>query len=196
MNTQLMWVIVVAVIAVAVAAFVIIRNRRSSESLRRRFGPEYERTVRETGDVRKAEATLQARAARVERLHIRPLTPEDTNRFSDEWRTVQAQFVDDPANAVTQADRLVGEVMTARGYPVADFERRVEDISVDHPNVVMNYRAARDIAEQHARHAASTEDLRQAMVHYRALFSELLEQEPARVDRHVEPPVEAGRGRR
>ena len=177
-----------------VTAFVIMRNRRSEE-LRRRFGPEYERAVQEKGDVRKAEATLQARATRVERLHIRTLTSEDAKRFSDEWRRVQAEFVDDPANAVTQADRLVGEVMTARGYPVGDFEQRVEDISVDHPNVVMNHRAARDIAEQHARHAASTEDLRQAMVHYRALFAELLEERPARVERDVERPVAVERGR-
>jgi len=195
MNTQLIWVIVALAIAVLVAAFVVIRNRRS-EQLRRRFGPEYERAVRESGDVRKAEATLQARTARVERLHIRTLMPEDAKRFSDEWRRVQAQFVDDPGHAVTQADRLVGEVMTTRGYPVGEFEQRVEDISVDHPNVVMNYRAARDIAEQHARRAASTEDLRQAMVHYRALFAELLGETPARVERDIERPIEAGRGRR
>lgn len=198
MNTQLMWVIVGVAVALAIAvvmtAFVIIRNRRS-DRLRRQFGPEYERTVREKGDVRTAEAMLQARSTRVERLHIRTLTADDAKRFSDEWRRVQAQFVDDPANSVTQADRLVGEVMSARGYPVGDFEQRVEDISVDHPNVVMNYRAARDIAEQHARHAASTEDLRQAMVHYRALFAELLEETPVRVARDAERPIAAGRGR-
>jgi len=198
MNTQLMWVIVAVAVAVAVvvvaSVFVMIRNRRS-DRLRGRFGPEYERTVRESGNIRKAEATLEARAARVERFHIRPLMPDDAKRFADEWRKVQAQFVDDPGNAVTQADRLVGEVMTARGYPVGDFEQRVQDISVDHPNVVMNYRAAREIAEQHQRRAASTEDLRQAMVHYRALFAELLEEAPARVERDIERPVGAGRER-
>jgi len=198
MNTQLMWVIVGVAVALAIAvvmtAFVIIRNKRS-DRLRRQFGPEYERTVREKGDVRTAEAMLQARSTRVERLHIRTLTADDAKRFSDEWRRVQAQFVDDPANSVTQADRLVGEVMNARGYPVGDFEQRVEDISVDHPNVVMNYRSARDIAEQRARHAASTEDLRQAMVHYRALFAELLEETPVRVARDAERPIAAGRGR-
>lgn len=200
MNPQLMYVMIaVAIAIIIVAALVIVRNKRS-ERLQSRFGPEYERTVHETGNVRKAEATLQARETRVERFHIRPLTREDANWFSDEWRRVQALFVDDPANAVTRADRLVGEAMTARGYPVGDFEQRVEDISVDHPNVVMNYRAARDIAERHARHAASTEDLRQAMVHYRALFSELLQETPARVERdaerHIERPVGAERGRR
>jgi hypothetical protein len=195
MNTQLMYVIIAIAIAIIVAALVIVRNRRSQQ-LRSRFGPEYERTVREKGNVRKAEATLQARATRVERLHIRPLMPEDATRFSDEWRRVQAQFVDDPANAVIQADRLVGEVMTARGYPVGDFEQRVEDISVDHSNVVMNYRAAREIAERHSRRSASTEDLRQALVHYRALFADLLQEVPASVERDIERPVGAGRGRR
>jgi len=204
MNTQLMWVIVAIAVAVVVlviaTAFVMIRNRRS-DRLRGRFGPEYERTVRESGNIRKAEATLEAREARVERFHIRPLMPDDAKRFADEWKKVQAQFVDDPGFAVTQADRLVGEVMTARGYPVGEFEQRVQDISVDHPNVVMNYRAAREIAEQHSRHAASTEDLRQAMVHYRALFAELLEETPAReetrarVEREIERPTGAGRER-
>jgi len=200
MNPQLIYVMIaVAIAIIIVAALVIVRNKRS-ERLQSRFGPEYERTVHETGNVRTAEATLQARETRVERFHIRPLTREDATRFSDEWRRVQAQFVDDPANATIQADRLVGEAMTARGYPVGDFEQRVEDISVDHPNVVVNYRAARDIAERQARHAASTEDLRQAMVHYRALFSELLRETPARVERdaerHIGRPVGAERGRR
>ena len=128
----------------------------------------------------------------MERLHIRPLNSDDAARFSDAWRVIQARFVDDPKGAVVEADRVIGDVMQVRGYPVADFERRVEDISVDHPTVVMNYRAARDIAEEHER--ASTEDLRQAMVHYRALFHELLEVTPApRADVHE--PVEASRGR-
>jgi len=107
-------------------------------------------------------------------LNIRPLAPEDATRFDASWRGVQARFVDDPKGAVTEADRLVGEVMSARGYPLGDFEQRVADISVDHPDVVMNYRAAREIALVHARGQASTEDLRQAMVHYRALFKDLL----------------------
>ena len=108
-------------------------------------------------------------------LHIRPLSPADSTRFDTAWRAVQARFVDDPRGAVTEADRLVGELMSTRGYPVGEFEQRVADISVDHPDVVMNYRAAREIALQHSQGKASTEDLRQAMVHYRALFRELLE---------------------
>jgi len=136
-QQQLMLVIlvvaVVLALAVVVAAAVTIRDRRSYR-LRPRYGPEYDRTVRDAGDVRRAEAT---------RLHITPLTAEQTRRFSDEWQQVQARFVDEPAGAVLQADRLIGDIMQARGYPVGDFEQRVEDISVDHPDIVMNYRAAR-----------------------------------------------------
>ena len=151
MDTQLMWIIGAAVIMAMVVVALVVARRRRSAQLRQRFGPEYERTLRETGDVRRTDAALQARAARVERLHIRTLSPEDAQRFTERWRVVQAQFVDDPKAAVTEADGLVGEVMHTRGYPVGTFEQRVEDISVDHPDVVMNYRAARSIAEAHAR---------------------------------------------
>jgi hypothetical protein len=201
MAIQLMWIIAVAVVvAVVVVGLVVVRRRRSTQ-LRQRFGPEYERTLRETGDVRKTDSALLARAARVERLHIRPLSPEEAQRFTERWRLVQAQFVDDPKEAVTEADRLVGEVMHLRGYPVGEFEQRVEDISVDHPDVVMNYRAARTIAEAHARGEATTEDLRQAMVHYRALYGNLLGQvpvqpEPIPGERPAERTFAAGRGRR
>lgn len=175
MDPRLIWVLVaIAVIVIAAVVWFDLR-RRHSDALRARFGPEYNRTVANSGSLTQAEASLEARARRVEALHIRPLTPEDRTRYAAEWRRVQERFVDDPSGAVTEADRLVGEVMHARGYPVGDFERRVEDISVDHAGVVMNYRAARDIAEAHARGEASTEDLRQAMVHYRALFDDLLE---------------------
>jgi len=180
MDPKVMWMIAgIALIAAGVIGW-YLWSRRRSEQLRSRFGPEYDRTVHEAGDVRKAEASLQARAKRVERLQLRPLTPEEASRFSAAWQQVQAQFVDDPKGAITGADRLVGEVMTARGYPVADFDQRVEDISVDHPDVVMNYRAARDIALEHERGHASTEDLRQAMVHYRSLFRDLLADAAAR----------------
>jgi hypothetical protein len=192
MNTQLMFVVVAVVIAVvivaAVAAFLSSRSRRS-DRLRHQFGPEYERTVLESGDVRRAEATLQARETRVKSLHLRPLRPDEARRFSDEWRNVQARFVDEPAGALMQADRVIGEIMAARGYPVGDFESRVDDISVDHPNVVMNYRAARAIAEEHAHRPVSTEDMRQAMVHYRALFTELTADTSPAVDREIERPV-------
>jgi len=195
MSVQLVWIAIAIAIAVivAIAGFWFGRHRRTAQ-LRARFGPEYDRTVQRSGAVARAEDALEARARRVDRLHIRPLTAEDAARFSEEWRQIQARFVDDPHGAVTAADRVIADVMNVRGYPVADFERRVEDISVDHPNVVMNYRAARDIAVEHERGRASTEDLRQAMVHYRGLFHELLEVTPA-PQADVHQPVEATRGR-
>jgi hypothetical protein len=173
MDPKVMWGLVgVAIAAAAVGWYVW--NRRRSEELRERFGPEYDHAVQQAGDVRKAEASLAARAKRVESFKIRPLNAEEAARFSAAWTRVQAEFVDDPNRSITEADKLVGEVMTARGYPVGEFDQRVEDISVDHPDVVMNYRAARDIAVQHSQGRANTEDLRQAMVHYRALFRDLL----------------------
>ena len=180
MNGNVIAVIVALVALAAVALWWVGRQRRSAK-LKNRFGPEYEREVARTGSVADAEAALAAREQRVSRLQIRPLSAGDADRFSRAWRAVQARFVDDPHGAVTDADRLVGDVMHARGYPVGDFEQQVADISVDHPDVVMNYRAARDIAAEHARGRASTEDLRQAMVHYRALFRDLLET-PVTVD--------------
>ena len=194
MDPRLIWLIVGAAVLVAIIALLMLRRQRS-QRLRQRFGPEYERTVRETGDVRRAEAALEARATRVERLHIRPLTAGDAQRFSTRWREVQTQFVDDPNGAVLQADALIGDVMRTRGYPVGDFEQRVADVSVDHPNVVMNYRAARDIVDERGRGAATTEDMRQAMVHYRALFAELVGEE-SRPERHAEQPTTTGGTRR
>ena len=173
MDSTAVWVLIAIILIGAIVWITLSRVR--SQRLRQRFGSEYERTIRTEGNVRKAEAALEARAKRVARLHIRPLDSTDAQRFDAAWRAVQARFVDDPRGAVTEADRLVGEVMAARGYPVGDFEQRVADVSVDHPDVVMNYRAAREIALQHAEGRATTEDLRQAMVHYRALFRDLLE---------------------
>lgn len=166
--------IVAIVVAVVVGALLLLSRRRSGH-LRARFGPEYERTVHNSGDRRRAEAELERREKRVERLHIHPLSPRHRDQFVAAWRKDQARFVDDPGGAVTEADRLVQEVMRTRGYPVADFERRVEDISVDHPHLAQNYRAARDLAERNRRGEANTEELRQALVYYRALFEELLE---------------------
>jgi hypothetical protein len=167
--------LIVAVIILVAAVAWLLLDRRRSLRLRSRFGPEYERTVRESGDRRRAENELERREKRVERLHVHPLSMGDRDRFVAEWRDDQARFVDDPAGAVTEADRLVQEVMKLRGYPVADFDQRVEDISVDHPHLVENYRAARELAARHRRGEASTEDLRKALVYYRGLFDELLE---------------------
>ena len=175
MESPIIWVLVALVLIGAVVW--ITMNRLRSQKLRQRFGPEYDRTIREKGNIRRAEAALEARARRVAKLDIRPLSPADADRFDSAWRGVQARFVDDPRRAVTEADRLVGELMAARGYPVGEFEQRVADISVDHPDVVVNYRAAREIAVLHSEGKANTEDLRQAMVHYRALFRDLLETE-------------------
>ena len=183
MESPVVWVLIALVLIGAIVW--ITMNRMRSQKLRQRFGPEYDRTIREEGNVRKAEAALAARAKRVAGLHIRPLNPTDAERFDSAWRGVQARFVDDPRGAVTEADRLVGELMAARGYPVGEFEQRVADISVDHPDVVVNYRAAREIAVLHSELKANTEDLRQAMVHYRALFRDLLETETVRQHRDV-----------
>jgi hypothetical protein len=165
---------VLVAVAVVVVAFVLMQKRRSDE-LRGKFGPEYERLVHEHGDPRHAESELSTRVERVKQLHIKPLTPEYRSRFADAWRSDQARFVDDPKGAVVEADRLVADLMQVRGYPVGDFEQRAADVSVDHPHVVQNYRVAHDIAVREQRGEASTEDLRKAMVHYRALFEDLLE---------------------
>jgi hypothetical protein len=167
--------VICIVVAVAVVAIVwTAMQRRRHESLRRRFGPEYDRTVKAVGTTGRADAVLEERTKRVAEYHLRPLSAEERARFDEQWRRVQARFVDDPAGAVTDGDMLVNEVMTARGYPMHDIDRRLEDLTVEHGPVVDHYRAARDIAARHTRHEASTEDLRQALVHYRALFADLL----------------------
>jgi hypothetical protein len=176
MDTPLLVAAVVVVVLVAVGAWWYLQ-RQKRERLRSRFGAEYDRTLREVGDARKAEAVLEQRQKRVAGFDLRPLSSEDSGRFAEAWRRVQSRFVDDPRGAVTEADGLVADVMGARGYPVADFEQRAADLSVAHGPVVEHYRAARVIAVRHARGEAGTEDLRQAMVHYRALFEDLLETE-------------------
>lgn len=179
-----MWVVIAAVAVVVILAVVfwMMQSRRKSNRLREGFGPEYERTVRDSGGKREAERDLEARQKRVAALDIRPLNAEDQARFSQQWSDTQTQFVDSPSDAIVQADRLVVQVMQVRGYPVGDFDRRTEDISVDHPNVVPVYRTAHATAERNAKGEATTEDLRQAMVQYRVLFNELLESPEAPVD--------------
>ena len=163
--------ILLAILGIAVA---MSFKKRKTERLRTRFGPEYARAVEKGGGRRKAEAGLQEREKRVEGFAIRPLAPSDRERYIAAWHKVQADFVDNPENSVSQADQLLGRVMSTRGYSVGDFEQRSADISVDHPLVVENYRAAHEIAVRHAAGKASTEDLRQAMIHYRALFDDLV----------------------
>jgi hypothetical protein len=180
MSTNELMVIAIVVVLVAAVTVWMALNRRRAH-LKARFGPEYERVVHETGSPSRAETLLESRRARVEKYHIRPLTPDEHIRFSKSWRAAQARFVDDPAGAVADADTLVGDLMRTRGYPMSDFDRRAEDLSVDHPVVISHYRAAHDVATRHARGGVSTEELRQGLVHYRALFEDLLEvREPER----------------
>jgi gas vesicle protein len=165
--------VIVALVVVAAISFLLARERRSKQ-LRQRFGPEYDRVLKKEGEVGRAEGVLQMRAKRHDKFSLRTLSESSRLDFAGRWTAVQSQFVDEPKGAVAQADLLVNEVMVARGYPMADFEQRAADISVDHPVVVENYRAAHAIAQRHNAGEASTEDLRKAMVHYRSLFEELL----------------------
>ena len=171
--TAVVFVGIALALLAGIAAWLYIRHRRS-QLLRERFGPEYERVVRQEGNVRRGEGVLEFREKKRQTLQIRPLTEAARAEFSNRWNNVQAQFVDDPGGSVAKADGLVSEVMEARGYPVSDFAERADIISVDHPVVVENYRAAHAIALSRARGQSTTESLRKAMVHYRSLFEELL----------------------
>ena len=181
MNTSvLITLAVVAVVAVVVIAL-LLKNRRT-QKLKSRFGPEYSRAMEEAGNKNLAEAKLEKLEKRVQAFRLSPLAPSARAEFVAEWQKIQGRFVDDPKGALMEADQLIQKMMAVQGYPMADFEQRAADISVDHPLVVENYRAGHDIALRHAQGHASTEDLRQAMIHYRALFNELSGQpEMARV---------------
>jgi FtsZ-interacting cell division protein ZipA len=172
------WIVFGTILVVALlvaAAWVLSQRKKRSQRLQQRFGPEYSRTVDEFGGRAKAESELKAREKRVEHLSITTLAPSEAARFSQAWNALQGRFVDNPKGVVAQADQLVRELMLARGYPMGDFERRSADISVDHPAVVETYRAAQAIAVRDQRGEANTEELRKAVVHFRALFDELLE---------------------
>jgi hypothetical protein len=175
MDQKTLIAIIVAVVAVIViVAAVFYERRRRSERLKQTFGPEYERVVRQQGNLERGEAILAEREKRVTHLKLRTLPAAEQERYLQQWAFVQKQFVDDPRGAVNEADRLVTDVMNARGYPMNEFDRRAEDISVHYPNTVGNYRSAHNIVLRHGKGQASTEDLRQAMVHFRSLFDELL----------------------
>jgi hypothetical protein len=201
MDTNTLLVIAGLIVVLLVVAVVVARGRRRrSVALREHFGPEYEAAVQRHGGAARAEAELAARQKRVQKLDIRPLPEVEQRRFVDAWRRVQAGFVDNPAGAVREANRLIKELMQAKGYPVGDFDQRAADLSVEHPRVVESYRLARQIAETNERGQASTDDLRGALVHYRVLFAEVLEdrareeeQATTPVARELEPePVGAG----
>jgi hypothetical protein len=177
MDTD-MWIaiaVAVAIVLIAVIAWMAMSRRRTS-TLRGQFGPEYDRTLDASDDRKAAEAELADRRSRREELAIKPLTPAARARYSEQWREVQARFVDQPAIALAQADELVSSVMRDRGYPMDDFDQRAADISVDYPMVVENYRHAHRISTRVGSNQASTEDMRQGLIHYRSLFAELLEE--------------------
>ena len=179
------WILIAAAAVLLVVAIVMaMRSRRRTEQLQSKFGPEYDRTIESADSRRKAESELAARQERREQLDIRPLSSAARERYTTQWQTVQAQFVDDPRTAVASADSQIQSVMEERGYPVEDFEQRAADVSVDHPHVVENYRQGHNLAKASADGSDSTENLRQAMRHFRALFEEI-----------VEPPADQPIGR-
>lgn len=178
------WILIAAIVVIAVLAIIVARSvssRQRTDRLRGRFGPEYERTVGEVGNLDAAEDELAARERKREKLDIVPLTPEAQAKYADSWRTVQIEFVDNPSSAVGAADRLVIQVMRERGYPIDDFDTKSRLVSVDHPDVVENYRRGHSIYIKTVEGKASTEDLRQAVISYRALFEDLVREgaEPA-----------------
>ncbi len=172
MNTTEILIIALLVVVVASAALVYARRRRTQQ-LQGKFGPEYARAVEDSGGAAKAEQALTEREKRVKGYDLKPLSAEDWRRFQDEWNRVQGLFVDDPTDATSQADDTLNRVMTARGYPDEPFEKRLEDLSVEHAEAVQGYRAAHEVALRHASGEASTEDMRQAMIGYRGLFDQL-----------------------
>lgn len=173
-NPTLMYVGIAIAVIIVVALIVVIAQRARSESLRRRFGPEYERTLAQTGNRAAAERELAERQSRVRKLNLQDLPPGAKARYSEEWHNLQGRFVDEPREALVTADTLVVSVMRDRGYPVDTFDQQLADLSPDHPRVLDNYRVAHDITQRSESHSVSTEDLRQAIVHYRALFDDLL----------------------
>jgi hypothetical protein len=176
-NMMAVLVILIALLALAAA---LHWRRHESHVLHKHFGPEYDRSVERLGSRTKAEHELRERRERVDKLELKSLSPEEAARFHDSWTRTQARFVDDPKAALAEADLLVRELMQKRGYPMGDFERRAGDISVHYPHVVDHYRAAHDIALRDSRGETDTEQQRQAVIHYRALFTDLLEVERPR----------------
>jgi hypothetical protein len=172
MNTATMIILVIAIVALA-GVFYLLFERRRMEKVRAKFGPEYERVVREGESPRHAVQALEEREKRVQKYHIRSLTPDESMRFASRWRNVQERFVDDPKASVWEADRLVNEALETKGYPTSDFEHQTEDISVYHPWVVEQFRVAHRIAAASQQGTCSTEDLRVAMQHYRNLFEDI-----------------------
>jgi hypothetical protein len=179
-STTLILITVVLVLLVlgAILMAPVFAHRKKTERLQDHFGPEYDHTVQTMGNEKKAQTELDERQKHVATLDIRPLSGSERERYLTDWTAVQSKFVDEPGQAIVDADRLIMEVMQLRNYPISDFEQRAADISVNYPALVTNYRAARAIAIKNEQHLADTEELRQAMIYYRSLFEELLELEP------------------
>ena len=194
MDTAVLILIAVVVVLVVVVVLLLVprlREKKRSRELKNRFGPEYDRAVDATGDRLSAEEDLERREERRAEFDIRPLEPAQRRRYADAWRETQKRFLDSPGDAIGEADELVTRVMRDRGYPIDDFAQRAEDLSVDHPGVVEDYRAANHVAMAHERGEASTEDLRRALVHYRSLFDRLLHDDQGSNDAHHRSHKEA-----
>jgi uncharacterized protein YneF (UPF0154 family) len=177
-NTTYLIIVVVVLVFVGAILGMVFARRKRSERLHEQLGPEYDRTVQAMGGAKKAQTELEERRKHVEALDIHPLSTSERERYLTDWAAVQSKFVDEPGQAIVDADSLIMQVMRTRAYPVSDFEQRAADISVTYPALVSNYRAAREIAVKNEQHQADTEELREAMIHYRSLFEELLETEP------------------
>jgi hypothetical protein len=178
MNTTTLIVLVIAVLIVVGAVSMVVARRERTKRLEEHFGPEYEHTISKIGDQSQAEKELEERIAHKKSLTIRPLTAEEVNRYALDWQKIQGEFVDEPLTALQKADHLIQEVMRLKGYPVEDFEERAALISVDYPQLVTDYRGMHSIAVKEVKDTVSTEDMRQAIVHARALFESLIRQEP------------------
>lgn len=184
-STLLIVLIIAAAVLVTVGTIVWTRSRNRHAQLKARFGPEYDRAVAEKGSVARAEEELRERERRVREQSIRALTPADRERFSADWEAIQARFVDEPSAAVQAADQLIKEVMLAQGYSRESIDRRDVDLAVEHAAVMDDFRAARALAQQNREGRADTEELRQAFVHYRALFADILNP-PKRTERKLQ----------
>ena len=181
MDTTYTITVVVVVLLIGLLLGMAFSRRNRAKRFQNKFGSEYDRTVKDLGGEKKAQTELDGRQTHVDGLDIRPLTDVERARYQADWKLVQAKFVDEPGQADTDADRLIMEVMQLRDYPVSDFDQRAADISINYPELVSNYRAARAIAEKNKEHKADTEELRQAMIYYRSLFEELLKPEAVAV---------------
>ena len=173
-TTNIIVAVSVLLIMGTVLGLIFARRTKRTERLHGQFGSEYDHTVKSLGNEKKAQTELEERQRYVKALDIRPLTVDEHTRYLADWAAVQSSFVDEPRRAIVEADRLIMEVMELRAYPVADFEQRAADVSVNYPALVSNYRAAREVAVRNEDHHAGTEDLRKALINYRSLFDELL----------------------